>query len=220
MLPSFITFTGVDLQTSIPRMMALAADYPVEFAFLLSPSRQGTGRFPPREFIRHVLSYRSSRFKFAAHLIDEYSANLVETQATGLEASGDLEGFERVQVNSDSPELSPKKIRQWADAQGMLPILQCADVFPDDPSVQWLFDPSKGTGRRPLSWPAAPGAGLVGYAGGIGPDNVADVVGQLEQVSQNYWIDMASGVRGPNNRFDLDKCRQVCVAVYGEPIGA
>ena len=217
MLPSFISFTGVDLQTSSPRMMALAADYPVEFAFLLSPSRQGTGRFPPREFIHHVLSYRNSRFKFAAHLIDEYSAKLVETQMTGLEASGDLKGFERVQINSDSPDLSPKKVRKWADTQGIVPILQCTQAFPADQSVQWLFDPSKGTGTRPASWPAARGTRLVGYAGGIGPDNVAEVVGQIGQVARNYWIDMASGVRGADHRFDLGKCRQVCEAVYGPP---
>jgi phosphoribosylanthranilate isomerase len=81
-------------------------------------------------------------------------------------------------------------------------------TFPDDDTVDWLFDRSGGL------WPPHPGGDrLVGYAGGIGPDNVADVLEQIGATGP-YWIDMESGVR-TDDRFDLGKCRRVCEAVYG-----
>jgi len=218
MLPTFITFTGVDTRSSVPELMALAADYPVEFAFMFSPARQGSARFPPLRFIAKVLAMRNNRFRLAAHLCDGYCDNLVEHNATGLEQAGVLNGFARVQVNSDNPKLSPKKIAAWAKSQGgMSAILLCSASFPAQEQVQWFFDTSKGTGTRPEHWPPAPGERLVGYAGGINPGNVAQVCRQIGRVAQNYWIDMASGVRDEQNRFDLDKCRQVCQAVYGKP---
>jgi hypothetical protein len=220
-LPAFITFTGAGARTSIAGMMALAADYPVEFGLMLSPSRQGTGRFPPLPFVRKALSFRNNNFKLAAHLCDEYCENLIRKQATGLEESGLLNGFYRVQVNSDNPRASPKKIGAWAASQGgMIAILQCTDDFPVDDNVQWLFDPSSGSGTRPESWPAAPGSDAVGYAGGINPGNVGEVCRQLGRLARNYWIDMASGVRDDRGQFDLEKCRKVCKAVYGRPVKA
>jgi hypothetical protein len=218
MPPLFVTFTGAGARTSIPAMMQLAADYPVEFGIMLSPSRQGTGRFPPLAFVRKALSFRNNRFRLAAHLCDEYCDDLIRKGASGLEESNLLNGFCRVQINSDNPQASPKKIRGWAASQGgMTAILQCTGDFPGDDHVQWLFDPSQGTGTRPAAWPAASGKRMVGYAGGISPDNVAAVCKQLGRRARTYWIDMASGVRDEKKRFDLDKCRRVCAAVYGAP---
>jgi hypothetical protein len=36
----------------------------------------------------------------------------------------------------------------------------------------------------------------------------------LEQTTGRYWIDMESGVR-TDDRFDIEKCRAVCEAVFG-----
>jgi phosphoribosylanthranilate isomerase len=92
-------------------------------------------------------------------------------------------------------------------------IAQCRAAFPDDTSVDWLFDASSGRGIAPAAWPAHPGR-RVGYAGGIKPDNVLDVIRAGVGAAGPYWIDMESGVR-TDDRFDLTKCRQVCEAVYG-----
>ena len=216
MLPAFITFTGVDAHTSIEGMMTLAADYPVEFGFVLSPARQGTGRCAPLAFIGEVRAAHGGRLKLAAHLCDGYCEALVEHGACGLEVTGDLAGYARIQVNTEDPRADVGRIAAWAQALGSRPILQCQGAFPDDARVQWLYDPSKGKGLRPDAWPAAPGEREVGYAGGLGPENAAEVCAQLGRVARNYWIDMASGVRNAENQFDLGKCRAVCEAVYGE----
>jgi phosphoribosylanthranilate isomerase len=52
----------------------------------------------------------------------------------------------------------------------------------------------------------------VGYAGGINPDNAAEVVSRIQ--ADRYWIDMETGVR-TGDWLDLDKCEAVCRAVYG-----
>lgn len=89
------------------------------------------------------------------------------------------------------------------------------DEFPAcNNCVQMLFDRSGGTGKVPDTWPRHPGGGVqVGYAGGINPDNVLDVIDAIGPDGP-YWIDMESGVR-TDDWFDLDKCEAVLQAVYG-----
>jgi phosphoribosylanthranilate isomerase len=64
----------------------------------------------------------------------------------------------------------------------------------------------------PLFWPKHPGR-PVGYAGGLGPDNVEAAVGVIGAES-TYWIDMESRIR-EDDRFSLNLVEKVCVAVYG-----
>lgn len=51
---------------------------------------------------------------------------------------------------------------------------------------------------------------------GLGPENVASVVASLSTEAP-YWIDMETGVRDSQGRFSIERCRQVCEAVYGPP---
>ncbi len=57
---------------------------------------------------------------------------------------------------------------------------------------------------------------LVGYAGGLKPSNIAQQLPLIAAAAGDgpYWIDMESGVRDADDRFDLGKCRAVCEAVY------
>lgn len=82
------------------------------------------------------------------------------------------------------------------------------------PGTEILFDPSGGRGKEPFRWPTESAAGVrvrMGYAGGINPDNVVDVLRDIGPV-QPTWIDMESGVR-TNDAFDLRKVRHVLEAV-------
>ncbi|MBR0879526.1 hypothetical protein [Bradyrhizobium liaoningense] len=74
----------------------------------------------------------------------------------------------------------------------------------------------RSTGSRSLRRPRRDPGGdrLVGYAGGISPENIHGVMSVLEQTTGRYWIDMESGVR-TDDRFDIEKCRAVCEAVFG-----
>lgn len=65
------------------------------------------------------------------------------------------------------------------------------------------------SGGRGVRGEFAPMPGCkVGYAGGIGPDNVVEVLDRLETFGHTYWIDMESGVRTAD-QFDLHKVWRV-----------
>ena len=72
---------------------------------------------------------------------------------------------------------------------------------------------------EPFSWPRAPLNTRIGYAGGIGPENVIEVLGGIGPVGDGTWIDMESRVRDAEDRFDLNKVWVVLdkVAAMGWP---
>ena len=54
----------------------------------------------------------------------------------------------------------------------------------------------------------------VGYAGGIGPNNIDQALTFANQhPDAPIWIDMERNVRTSDNWFDLDKVRAVCEQV-------
>lgn len=216
--PALITFTGADDATSIVDMLNLARDYPIEWGILLSRSREGTPRYPTLQWVRALaVGARLSGVALCAHLCGEYSDRVVQGQACGIEHL--LVDFERVQVNTSKP-VHPQAVLAWSHSIGPLsprPILQCRGDFPTNTEVDWLYDPSGGRGIHPASWPQAPAGQRVGYAGGLGPANVALVASQVGQAGTAYWLDMESGVRSEDDRFCLDRCRSVCTAIWGAP---
>jgi hypothetical protein len=210
-LPEFITFTGADDETAVGTMRALSERFPVEWGVLFSPSRQGgEPRYP-----NHPERFLGCRLRLAAHLCGGYSRAVMERDVASLPYF--LRSFGRVQVNHASPLLGA--VMALRSALGGRPcIVQMREAtqatFPDLDTVAWLFDQSGGRGVVPAAWPAHPGEErLVGYAGGIGPENVLDVLAAID-ADGPYWIDMESGVR-TDDRFDLEKCRRVCEFVYG-----
>ncbi|MCK1577876.1 phosphoribosylanthranilate isomerase [Bradyrhizobium sp. 174] len=212
MKPEFITFTGADNWTSIEGMQSLSAKYPIEWGVLFSPKRQGSDpRYPDGDGLSRIMWANVRR---AAHICGAYSDAIMEGR--DIERSPvDFLYFDRVQVNHVTPV--PKRINYfrtgWGVKRGIAQ--HRAEGFPQDTSVDWLFDRSGGRGEAPTAWPAHPGGDrLAGYAGGISPDNIRGVMSVLEQLSGRYWIDMESGVR-TDDRFDLEKCRAVCEAVFG-----
>mmetsp|Transcript_33336 Transcript_33336/g.49038 ORF Transcript_33336/g.49038 Transcript_33336/m.49038 type:complete len:304 (+) Transcript_33336:93-1004(+) len=85
-------------------------------------------------------------------------------------------------------------------------------------NVSMLLDESKGTGMLSKSFPPPPIGYNVGYAGGIGPENIKSVLRQITEVvpeDRSVWVDMESSLRSTKNGvdvFDLDKCYK-CISV-------
>lgn len=213
MKPEFITFTGADDWTSIEDMQKLSAKYPIEWGILFSPKRQGSdARYPGGEAQSRLLW---SGLRLSAHLCGEYGRKIMSGGSVVDISPVDLGCFNRLQVNHPDPvpfELT-RFAGGWSSARAIAQTR--ADSFPRDTSVDWLFDRSGGRGEAPTAWPVHPGGTrIVGYAGGISPENIRGVMSVLEQMSGRYWIDMESGVR-TDDRFDIEKCRAVCEAVFG-----
>ena len=81
-------------------------------------------------------------------------------------------------------------------------------------NMSMLVDESKGTGISPSSWPSPPDEYNIGYAGGIGPKNIDQVLAEIGEVAKGreVWIDMESSLRSIKDSkdvFDLDKCYSV-----------
>jgi phosphoribosylanthranilate isomerase len=139
-----------------------------------------------------------------------------------------MERFQRIQLNLDVGEVEgrydldtlARRVRESAPWEF---ILQYAGERPDllarfagIRNHSLLFDASAGRGIA-ITEPPVPIAGhACGYAGGIHPGNVAQILAAIAHVvpSGETWIDMESGVR-TDDRFDLAKVRQVLDVAQG-----
>jgi hypothetical protein len=205
--PEWITFTGADDETDVDGMIALAARYPIEWGILHSLSKFGVPRYP-----RHTERFVHRGLRLAAHLCGGFSRDIMAGEVFDRVPRDIFDGYARVQVNHAAPCVAP--IARFQEHIALPCVAQArSDRFPAEDVIGWLFDRSGGAGVAPASWPRHPGGGrLVGYAGGLGPENVRAA---LEAIGAEgpYWIDMESGVR-TGDRFDLELCRCVCEAVY------
>lgn len=211
MSPDFITFTGADDQTDHQDLLDLSEEYPVEFAILFSETKRGQPRYPTQKWIN---SLEGLDLSLAAHICGSWAHQIVHT---GQSAIDDRLGmFDRVQINTADP-LDIDLLCSWKSriedmfGREFRIILQTRDKFPEDDRLEWLFDASGGRGIFPDSWPKPPQKETVrlGYAGGLGPDNVLDAVKAIN-LDFGYWIDMETRIRNASDQFDLGLCRDVC----------
>eukprot|EP00957_Ditylum_brightwellii_P094881 7226209-Ditylum_brightwellii.AAC.1 len=73
-----------------------------------------------------------------------------------------------------------------------------------------LVDESKGTGALSKMWPKPSDGYNIGYAGGIVPANIKDVLQKVLEAGNSckVWVEMETSLRGSKNGsdvFDLDK---------------
>ena len=53
-----------------------------------------------------------------------------------------------------------------------------------------------------------------GYAGGLGPDNLAVELASIKAVaSSGWWVDMESKLRDEHDKFDVGRAEQ-CAAIF------
>lgn len=211
MQPEFITFTGVDDWTDLDELQRVADRFHgrTEWGVLYSDKRRANGdpRYPTLATIDKI---RDLKVHLSMHLCGAVARWINEGGDPGIS----IAGLGRIQVNHTTP--NPMVIKQYASQHRVVAIAQTRDSFPATEAVQWLFDRSGGKGQTPDTWPQGPQKRLVGFAGGISPDNVASVVSSID--ASRFWIDMESGVR-TDDRLDLRKCETVLEAIL-EPIAA
>jgi len=213
MNPQFITFTGADDKTDMAGMIDLSQRYPIEWGILFSASRAGKPRYPTLTWVEGL---RDRGLNLSAHICGSYAKSLIASGA--LSIVDRISGlFQRAQINTKDEVQDYNRLALWGQRNTMRPILQSRDPkqFPTETRVFWLYDMSGGEGLEPTSWPLGdfPHA-MVGYAGGINPQNVTSVLSSITSVVP-YWIDMESGVR-TDDEFDLKLCQEVCEAVFGK----
>lgn len=222
-----VTLTGADESVRASHLAALSREFPhVEWGILIG-SHEGT-RFPGIEWIQTLVKERvecGNKMALSLHICGQHLRDIATGKSSLLDLIGPgLCAFERCQLN-------------WhAEPQGDVAeriLAAFCNLFPWEPTIIFqmdgingdlasgcirrfrcagLHDRSHGTGVKPDVWPEALSEMQTGWAGGLGPENVASELPQIAaRANGPFWIDMETQLFS-EGQFDLDKCRSVLEA--------
>lgn len=223
-----VTITGADDSTNIEDLISISREFPfVEWGILFSRARQGAPRYPSLRWVElFAKAVAECPMRVAAHLCGRLVREFVlDASWTFPEYCRQASIFARVQLNFHgqfhraSPSFQSALVTLCQQHEF---IVQCdgvndleAEMLCDADLAVPLFDASGGAGILPVNWPAA-WETYCGYAGGLGPSNIAD---QIEKIAvaaagKSFWIDMERRVRAEDDSFlDLTKVRSVLETV-------
>lgn len=221
-----VTITGADDSNEPSDLAALAERFPfVEFAILASKTRSGKeDRYPSNEWIERFIANMSWPLSMAVHLCGEYCRDAVNGSFTwAITRNSQFRAFDRIQLNGAAAMPSTAdKLSKLADATGkefILPVrsmkvFTSGYLFPNRPGVSYLIDSSGGFGIPIEEFEAPPAGAKIGYAGGLGPANIREVLGKLTALPSDaeFWVCMETNVRsvlGMHSVLDLRKVRTV-----------
>lgn len=220
---SLCTFTGVDGKTDLNRIIKLHEKYQfLEFGVLYTNSPDDKDeRYMSPSIAERVVEYLSwSGVYTALHICGRAVDDFLSGENNVLSAASKAR---RIQLNfkADKCEFSPAAINKIIMARSPTKII--TQHFPSNFSLyqditaenhQILHDLSAGRGIATEFWQKPFPDKPTGYAGGLGPNNIANEIGKISTISgdQNCWIDMESGVR-KNGYFSLDLCEEVAKIV-------
>lgn len=209
-----VTITGADDAVDMLRLLALSEKFPfVEWGVLVSAKRQGTARYPSANWRSGLQAHDGRK---ALHVCGGWAKWTMDGRETALVAARAL-GCARVQVNGWVP--SPGLVGLAVEFFDLEIVLQARDENGLAEAARHAAAIRNGGGRASVLWDPSGGTGVRGrldvvadgYAGGISPDNVGEVLEELAASGRRCWIDMESGVR-TGDAFDLRKVRAVLEA--------
>lgn len=215
-----VTITGADDRTDISEMQCLAAEFPfLEWAILYglkvgprNPSLDWQKAFfaadIPCAKAVHLCGIDACR-ELMTDRLPEHLHQADRLQININARADDFVDEHVVQAYEAALPLWSNVVVQWhSRTQSNIQTLLERHTARDD--VHVLLDSSKGKGIVPAAWevPVAVAGQYCGFAGGLGPHNVATVLAQLEPLGRPYWIDMETHVR-TGDALDLRKVRKV-----------
>ena len=208
-MTSMITLTGADERTDIEQLLAFVnSNVFVEIGVLYTATPDGRNRYPSKVWIEqllHLLRGRGALHVCGAGARRQLLAGELRRltrHVTRVPVNGFITPHEAVQLASVVPNLITQHNGFNADLVGLA-----------IPNHSLLVDSSGGRGISPKLWiaPECPSK-PVGFAGGMGPDNLAAELHQISPLStQTTWVDMESRIR-TNDWFDLalaNRCAQI-----------
>ncbi|WP_060064675.1 hypothetical protein [Burkholderia ubonensis] len=221
-----VSLTGPDDRTDLAQLVELSQRFPmVEWALLYVPHNEGAPRNPTRPWREAFFSqvaaasavHLCGALAFEQLLKGELPDEILRAQRLQLNINARKQDFtaeQVLEVFARAIELGPDIILQYHPGSAALIEQFAHQVSPSVRSrVHVLMDASRGTGTAPATWvrPAALQELYVGYAGGIGPHNIAAVLQAVMGLGRPCWVDMESGIR-TDNQFDAAKAEAVLLA--------
>lgn len=219
-----VTMTGADNSIRPQDLIQLTKEFPfVEWAILLSQSSAGNPRYPTQDWITELkVVAKEHSLPLAGHICGAWVRNLVVKKDTSVfkERPEFLEMFPRIQLNFSPYHAAQLFLQELLPYEKNQFIFQVGSKGKADKEILLqlgldmglnlavLFDRSGGKGELPKEWPAIMEPFFCGYAGGLGPDSLAEQLVKINEVvgDKTIWIDMESRVRSDDNsQFDLEK---------------
>lgn len=233
----FITLTGVDEQVTTEQVCDLS-DSGAELGFLYTASREGRNRYIERSG-RLVWGPLGLARRAALHVCGhQVYVELLQPYACPFEGLGNpywswvnelgalggqpnlLREVQRIQVNG---RFNPDQIEQICELYPRHIIITQHNYLNADllkvraPNHALLIDGSGGAGKSPDEWVAPETDKAVGFAGGLGPDNLARELEKIQKVARRgWWVDMESKLR-TDDWFDVTKALE-CVRIFKDQI--
>lgn len=233
---TLISFVGVDEQTNLADLVTInhhdMGFIPCEWSVLYSDSKSvgNYTRYPSYDFCKSFLSAKNMKIPLvlSLHLCGSVIDRYLKEEKDVLEL---CEKAFRIQLNlnihnyPDHDKLSDDLISMMSKHGHKLILQQnkTKEKFmktfleKTKTKISLLHDGSGGFGRVISQIDPPDNFHITGYAGGINPENVEEIVGLIEKNNPDnlpYYIDMESGIR-ENNIFSVEKCRQVLTKMQG-----
>lgn len=202
-LEPFITLTGADEKTDIQALAALDA----EIGILVTTDPDGRNRYPRLSWIREAICCLP---RVALHICGRGARRLL------LDCCIPLDNVSRIQVNG---YLTVETVQMLCSLYGDRTIItqhhagnaHLLSVPSENHAV--LVDASGGRGISPNGWPALATKKAIGFAGGLGPDNLATELAEIQQVAKpGWWCDMEGKLR-VDDWFSVERAKE-CVALF------
>ena len=194
-----LTITGIDSKTII-------ADLPQgpEYGVLYTGTPEGRNRYPSRRAVNRILrDLEDAGHPAALHICGNFAR--VQLMEYAIPDLTHLVG--RIQVNG---RIVPGQLASICDVysdhtiitqhnEGVLGLL---GVKATNHSI--LVDGSGGKGILPQNWIAPKIKKPIGFAGGLGPDNIIENLNKIMKVARKgWWIDMEAKVRTDDDWLDM-----------------
>jgi hypothetical protein len=204
-----ITLTGADERTSIVDLHRLVR-FGAEIGLLLTFSPDGRNRYPCVEWLLDVATALNGRA--ALHICGGRARD--ELHARKLDRL--VERFGRVQVNGN---LQPAEVVQICSRYPTVQIVTQHTsknlwLLPvESPNHAILVDGSGGRGISPNKWERPTTDKPIGYAGGLGPENLETELSKIAELNaglpNGWWIDMEGKLRDKDDWFSVDAANRV-----------
>lgn len=203
-----ITLTGADEHTAGADLWNLSL-WGAEIGLLYTFSPDGRHRYPSIDWLLSMtkkLDGRAALHICGSRARDQLHArelDMLLSQVGRIQINGHLAPAEVVQICGRYPTL--QVITQHTNKNlWLLPV--------ESPNHAILVDGSGGRGISPKRWERPKTDKPVGFAGGLGPDNLAAELPKIAALADgpnDWWIDMEGKLRDKDDWFDVDRAFEV-----------
>lgn len=215
-----VTFTGIDGRTDVDRLVDIHRRYPyVEFGVLMSYDWPYNGnRFPNPVFLKCL---DGKGIPLSLHLCGTLAVNVLKGDVSSAVSlcDGCYDLFSRMQLNVPANGMFQeiRSLMHTGNVREVIVQMRSAYLLEDflkgfiPKGVSYLLDSSGGRGiDTPLDIVNYSDV-HIGYAGGIGVENVEQKLRKLLEYDsdEKFWIDMETKVRNSDDWFDLDKVEKI-----------